>query len=118
MSFEIRTIENFDRQAKRLAKHYASFRDDYKALLDELQKNPMAGTDLGSGIKKVRMAIASKGKGKSGGARVITYTADVIVHSCEGELFLLSIYDKSEQSTISDKDIKRLKKLAEEHKAL
>ena len=118
MSFEIRTIENFDRQAKRLAKHYASFRDDFKTLLEELQMNPMVGTDLGGGIKKVRMAIASKGKGKSGGARVITYTAEVIVHRCEGELLLLSIYDKSEQSTISDKEIKRLKKLAEEHKAL
>lgn len=115
MSFEIRTIENFDRQAKRLAKHYASFRDDFKTLLEELQKRPMAGTDLGGGIRKVRMAIASKGKGKSGGARVITYTADVIIHSCKGELFLLSIYDKAEQSTISDKEIKRQKKLAEEH---
>ncbi len=116
MSFEIKTIENFDRQAKQLAKHYMSFRDDYKTLLKELQKKPMAGTDLGGGIRKVRMTIASKGKGKSGGARVITYTANVIIHSCEGELLLLSIYDKSEQSTISDKEIKRLKKLAEEHK--
>ena len=70
MSFEIRTIENFDRQAKRLAKHYASFRDDFKTLLEELQKKPMAGTDLGGGIRKVRMTIASKGKDKSGGARV------------------------------------------------
>ena len=118
MSFEIRTLENFDRQAKRLAKHYASFRDDYKILLEELQKNPIAGSDLGGGIRKVRMAIASKGKGKSGGARVITFTADVIIHSCDGELLLLSIYDKSEQSTISDKEIKRLKKLVDEHKAL
>jgi len=49
---------------------------------------------------------------------VITYTADIIIHSCEGKLLLLSIYDKSEQSTISDKEIKRLKKLAEEHNGL
>jgi hypothetical protein len=116
MSFEISTIEVFDRQAKRLSKHYASFRDDYKSLLEMLRKNPMAGADLGDGIRKVRMAITSKGKGKSGGARVITYTADVITVSCEGELLLLSIYDKSEYSTISDKEIKRLKKLAEAHK--
>lgn len=39
MSFEIRTIANFDRQAKRLAKHYESFRDDFKTLLEELQKS-------------------------------------------------------------------------------
>ena len=113
MSFEISTIENFDRQAKRLAKHYASFREDFKTLLEELRKEPMAGTDLGAGIRKVRMAIASKGKGKSGGARVITYTADIIIHSCEGRLILLSVYDKSKFSTISDKEIRRLKKLAE-----
>lgn len=84
MSFEIRTIEIFDRQAKRLAKHYASFRDDFKTLLEELQKKPMAGTDL----------------------------------SYEGTLLLLSIYDKSEQSTISDKEIKRLKRLAEEREII
>lgn len=112
MSFEIRTIEVFDRQAKRLAKRYPSFRNDYVELLKELQNNPLGGADLGGGVRKVRMSIASKGKGKSGGARVITYTADVLVHESNGELILLSIYDKSEQSTISDKEIKRLKKLA------
>jgi hypothetical protein len=112
MSFEIRTIEVFDRQAKRLAKHYPSFREDFKSLLEELRNNPLMGTDLGNGVRKVRMSIASKGKGKSGGARVITYTTDVLVQTCEGELILLSIYDKSQQSTISDAEIKKLRTLA------
>ena len=112
MSFEIRTIEVFDRQAKRLAKHYPCFRDDYRKLLEDLNKHPFQGSDLGGGVRKVRMAIASKGKGKSGGARVITYTADVIVQEGEGELILLSVYDKSVQSTISDDELKRLKDLA------
>ena len=111
MSFEIKTIENFDRQARKLAKHYPSFREDYKTLLKELRENPLAGADLGNGIRKVRMAIASKGKGKSGGARVITYPADIILKEDKGQLILISIYDKSEQSTISDKEIKRLKNL-------
>lgn len=57
------------------------------------------------------MTIASKGKGKSGGARVITYSANILIQKCEGELILLSVYDKSEQSTISDKEIIRLKKI-------
>ena len=114
MSFEIKTIEVFDRQAKRLAKHYASFKQDYKDFLDELRKNPLTGTDLGGGVRKVRMAIASKGKGKSGGARVITYTVDVIVRAEQGQIVLLSIYDKSEQSTITDNEIKRLMQLAKE----
>ena len=80
--------------------------------LDELEKNPFGGESLGHHIYKNRMVIASKGKGKSGGARVITYTADVIVQEGEGELILLSVYDKSVQSTISDDELKRLKDLA------
>ena len=116
MSFRISTIEAFDKQAHRLAKRYASFKDDYVQLLNELRENPFLGSDLGGGIRKVRMAISSKGKGKRGGARVITYTANVIVQEIEGELILLSIYDKSEQSNISDKEIKRLKRLATEKK--
>lgn len=113
MSCEIITIENFDRQAKKLAKHYVSFRNDFAKLLDELHKNPLAGTDLGGGIRKIRMSIESKGKGKHNGARVISYTANVIVQSNEGQLILLSVYDKSNQSTISDSEIKRLKGLFE-----
>ena len=108
MSFEIKTTDIFERQAKKLAKHYVSFKEDYSRLLEELRQNPMAGVDLGGGIRKVRMAIASKGKGKSGGARVITSTADVIVNTKEGILYLLSIYDKSTQSTITDREIKRI----------
>ena len=110
MSFEIRTIENFDRQAKKLAKRYHSFNDDFEDFLKELKANPLIGDDLGDGIRKVRMAIASKGKGKRGGARVITSTANLIVELKEGEVVLLSIYDKSIQSTISEKEIKFLKK--------
>ncbi|MBQ4475947.1 MAG: type II toxin-antitoxin system RelE/ParE family toxin [Bacteroidales bacterium] len=112
MSYKIRTIENFDRQAKKLAKHYHSFKTDFVKFLSDLQDNPYMGDDLGDGIRKVRMAIASKGKGKSGGARIITYTTDVVIEKQEGEIVLLSIYDKSEQSTISDNEIKELKKVA------
>ena len=112
MSFEIKTIEVFDRQAKRLAKHYASFKQDYKDFLDELRNNPLAGTDLGGGVRKVRMAITSKEKGKRGGARVITYSADVIIRAEQGQIFLLSIYDKSERSAITDNEIKRLLQMA------
>ena len=46
--------------------------DDYDAFLTGLEQDPFQGTSLGKGVRKVRMAIASKGKGKSGGARVIT----------------------------------------------
>lgn len=99
---EIITTDEFKRCAKPLAKRYKSFNQDYQDLLDELEKNPQQGVDLGNGYRKVRMAIKSKGKGKSGGARVITL--DTL--ECDGCLYLLFIYDKSDFSTVDVKIIK------------
>ena len=65
------------RQFKRLAKKYHSLKTDYNAWLDEIYKNPLVGDDLGGGIRKIRMAIADKGKGKSGGARILTLNVKV-----------------------------------------
>ena len=113
MSCNITTIANFDRQAKKLAKHYPSFRKDFEAFLCELSDNPFLGTDLGNGIRKVRMTITSKGKGKSGGARIITYNINIITQKEDREVILLSIYDKSQQSNISDNDIIKLKHIAD-----
>lgn len=80
---------------------------DFRELTDKLQKEPRIGTPLGNECYKIRLAIRSKGQGKSGGARVITH-----VWVSETTVFLLSIYDKSEAETISDKDLKeRLKYL-------
>jgi mRNA-degrading endonuclease RelE of RelBE toxin-antitoxin system len=74
MSFEIQTTNYFDAEAKRLAKRHSSFVDDLQDLRDNLLKNPYQGTELSPGIRKVRLTISSKGRGKSGGARVITFT--------------------------------------------
>ena len=65
-------IDEFEREAKSLRKKYPSFENDYNTFLDELEENPFSGESLGSHTYKNRMAIASKGKGKSGGARVIS----------------------------------------------
>ena len=107
MSYNFRTISSFERDLKRFAKRYHSLRDDVKELVKELQENPLMGTDLGHGIHKIRLAIKSKGSGKRGGARVIVHT-DVIVVIREGTICFLALYDKSEQSTITDKAIKAL----------
>lgn len=56
-------LPEFLRQAKHLTKKYPSFPEDLKAFAEQLLANPLAGSDLGSGIRKVRMAIKSKGKG-------------------------------------------------------
>ena len=104
-----KTAKSFDKEIKRLGKRYASIADDYAKLLLEISANPHLGTDLGGGLRKIRMAITSKGKGKSGGARVITFTVVVAVE--ESEINLLYIYDKAERSSISKKEIEELLRL-------
>lgn len=99
--------EEFSRQFRRLAKKYPSLIDDYETLRKDLQDDPFQGSDLGSGTRKVRMAIASKGKGKSGGARVITLNVNQLDNETI-KISLLTIYDKGEISSVSSKYIKWL----------
>lgn len=106
MKYTVQTAKSFEKELKRLSKRYASMADDYERLLDELEQNPLLGTSLGGGIRKIRMRIASKGKGKRGGARVITFTVVAIVH--ETEVNLLYIYDKSERNNLTDEEIQVL----------
>jgi hypothetical protein len=103
MSYEIIPTNNFKREVKKLSKKYHSIADDLEALEKELSNNPSLGDHLGFNVYKVRMAISSKGKGKSGGARLITH-----IYASGEKLFLLSIYDKSEKENISDDEIKQL----------
>jgi len=106
MECKITASKSFNKELKRLGKRYASLADDYETLLHDLKQNPALGTDLGRGLRKVRMRISSKGKGKSGGARVITFT--VIASVDETTINLLYIYDKSERENISPKEIDTL----------
>ena len=100
-------LPEFERRAKELAKKYRSFVSDYCIFLDELEKNPFSGESLGRHTYKNRMAIASKGKGKSGGARVITYNVQEKTED-EVVITLLTIYDKNEISNISDAYLRSL----------
>jgi len=106
MNYSVLAIPPFDRQLKRLAKKYPSIKKEYAELLGSLSQQPDQGTPLGNHCYKIRLAITSKGKGKSGGARVITYV-QVVHHS----VYLLAIYDKAEQADIADSDLKNLLKL-------
>lgn len=103
MSYNVKFIPKFEKELKRLAKKYPSFKSDFSILLSSLKENPSQGTALGNECFKVRMSIASKGKGKSGGARVITCFK--IIHET---VYLLTIFDKSDQESISDKELKEL----------
>lgn len=102
-------LPEFLRLAKPLRKKYASFEQDYMLLLEELKANPFIGTPLGDGVRKVRMSIASKGKGKSGGARILTYNVSKETDD-DIKVTLMSIYDKSKISNVSDEYISALVK--------
>lgn len=105
MNVKIIPSLEFDRQFKRLAKKYKSLLDDYLTFSQELKANPLQGVVIGRGIRKIRMAIGSKGKGKSGGARVLTLT---VLVSDDADVTLLTIYDKNEIDNVSDEYIRSL----------
>ena len=96
MSYKVTYTARFEKEAKRLAKKYPSIAEDILTLVELLKTDPKQGTPLGKNLYKIRLGIESKGQGKSGGARVITYV--IFSHST---VFLASIYDKSEQDSIS-----------------
>ncbi len=103
MSYEVIAIPNFEREIKKLAKKFPSLKDDFAKLLESLQEEPKIGTSLGNNCYKIQMAITSKNKGKSGGSRIITH-----LKIANKAVYLLSIYDKSEQENISDKELEEL----------
>ena len=105
MSFKVVAITNFLTEAKSLIKKYPSLQKELQQLGEQLSLNPKQGTFIGKGCYKIRLSIASKGKGKSGGARVITYVAIT-----DDTVFLLSIYDKSAKANISNADLSQLLK--------
>lgn len=106
MMTEIISTPEFDKEYKRLKKKYHSLPDDLANLEQELIKNPNLGIVLGQNFRKVRMAIKTKNKGKSGGARVITYS--LVVNIIDELIVLVTIYDKGEEQSISDAKIKQI----------
>ena len=114
MNVSIDYLPEFERRAKALAKKYKSFPADYNAFLDELEQNPFGGDPLGHNTYKHRMAISSKGKGKSEGARVITYNVQQQAIGGDILITLMSIYDKSEIDNVSDAYLRQLIKAVED----
>ena len=72
MNYKVETIPTFDKQVKKLSKKHKSLKSDLAKLFDSLETDPTQGINLFEDNYKIRLAIKSKGKGKSGGARVIT----------------------------------------------
>ena len=98
--------DDFAKEAKRLAKKYPSFKQDYKEFLESIMNNPLQGDEITKNIRKIRMAIKAKGKGKSGGARVITF--NVLTDVENGNVVFLLLYDKENASTGKVNGVKQL----------
>lgn len=103
MSFEVRTISTFEKEFKKLAKKYPSLKSDLLKIINQMETDPFIGTSLGKDFYKVRLAISSKGKGKSGGARIIT-----CIKIIQNKVYLAAIYDKSEKPNITNSELKFL----------
>jgi hypothetical protein len=101
--------KQFKREIKQLIKKYPSLKIDISALIAELEVNPTLGEPLGKNRYKIRLKITSKGKGKSGGGRVIT-----LVEFIDDQLWLLSMYDKADISSVSDAFLDQLANNLEE----
>ena len=102
----ISVSDDFAKEAKRLAKKYPSFKQDYKDFLDSIKEDPLQGDEITKNIRKIRMAIKAKGKGKSGGARVITF--NILTDIENGHVVFLLLYDKEDASTVKVNVVKQL----------
>lgn len=105
MSYSIIVSSRFEKELKKLIKKNPSFKSEFSELISSLKQNPFQGSPLGNDCYKIRLSIASKGKGKSGGARVITH-----VYVFRSTVYLLSVYDKSDKDNIAENELLSLLK--------
>lgn len=103
MSYNIVPTHRFEKELKRLVKKFPSLKQEFIDLVKDIRLNPATGTFIGNNCYKIRLAIGSKNKGKSGGARVITH-----VYIDSESVYLLTIYDKSEKEDLKPNELKEL----------
>ena len=113
MNVTVHITKNFRTAVKPLLKKHPSLSKDLLKLEAGLIKNPKLGTPLGHDVYKIRLKIPSKGKGKSGGARVISLIESTLIAKIDTSeeqvtVNLISVYDKSDTASISDKELKEL----------
>ncbi|MCH8317991.1 MAG: type II toxin-antitoxin system RelE/ParE family toxin [Bacteroidetes bacterium] len=106
MKNNVYTTPLFDKKFKKFKRKFPSLENEIDELIKELKQNPKQGIDLGANIYKIKLASKSKGKGKSGGFRIITYL--IAEKKKETEIYLITIYDKSEDSNIRKQIIIKL----------
>ncbi len=100
MSYEVRVVEEFQKDVKKLFKKYRSIKNDIFELIEKLEESYDIGIDLGNNLYKIRVKNSDIG-GKSGGYRVIYY-----VRLENDRIYLLTIFSKTKKENI---DVKLLK---------
>lgn len=110
MKYKFHVLQNFSKEAKPLLKKYKPLKKDLIKLKEEIETNPLLGTSLGGGFKKIRLNITTKNKGKSGGARVITHEVVFNIDTDDEtkSVIFVSIYDKSEIESKKTSDFKEI----------
>jgi len=108
MKYRVLLTRNFEKEAKRFIKKFPSLKKELAELNRQLLISPFIGTPIGKGAFKVRLSVKSKGRGKSGGMRIITYIEIDFLIQDLSNVFLLSIYDKSETAAIDNAELKQL----------
>lgn len=111
MANSITYTPRFAKDAKPFLKKFHSFGETLQLLEKELLENPRIGDSYGSNIYKIRVADESKGKGKRGGFRVITYLVDESEDSTH--IYMITVFDKSEESTMKKKVVEEIIKRCE-----
>jgi mRNA-degrading endonuclease RelE of RelBE toxin-antitoxin system len=104
MAFEVVLTSGFKKGLKHIAKKHRHILTDINLLIGQLAENPTMGTDLGKNVYKIRLAISGSSKGKSGGARVITYVRIIAQTVVLAEIYLKNEYDTADVNAV----IKRL----------
>ena len=100
MSYNIIPTHKFEKELKRLIKKFPSLKKEFAVLIENVSENPVTGKFIGNHCYKIRIAIASKGTGNRGGARIITY-----LYIQTETVYLLTIHDKSEKEDVSENDL-------------
>lgn len=106
MNYEFRPSPAFIKAIQSLSKRYPSLKNDLIEIRKSLEENPFQGIDLGGGLRKIRMSIKSKGKGKAGGARIITF--NIIISSNDMIIALVYIYDKADVSSVKNETMRKI----------
>ncbi|NHE58116.1 type II toxin-antitoxin system RelE family toxin [Cyclobacterium plantarum] len=103
MSYNIIPTHRFEKELKRLAKKFPSLKSEFAGMIADISQNPERGTFIGNGCYKIPLAISSKGKGKRGGARVVTH-----LYIATETVYLLTIYDKGEKADLKPNELKEM----------